>query len=120
MPPESLKDSKKNGFCGKMADIFSFGVTCYCLMYRKLPFQDDNIMELFNQIQKKEPEFEQGPPEQLINLVQGMLAKNPKNRITLEQILEDPWFKESYPSFDYDQYMVDQQQDNVNNEEKEQ
>lgn len=49
-----------------------------------------------------------------------MLAKNPKNRITLEQILEDPWFKESYPSFDYDQYMVDQQQDNVNNEEKEQ
>jgi len=51
MAPESLKDNKqKSGFCGKMADIFSLGITFYCMIYKKLPFSNDIIMELFNQI----------------------------------------------------------------------
>lgn len=55
MAPESLKESKeKQGFCGKMADIFSLGVTFYCLIYKRLPFNHNTMMELFNQIQKKE------------------------------------------------------------------
>ena len=51
MAPESLKDSKdKSGFYGQQADIFSLGVTFYCLLYQKLPFYHDNMLELFNQI----------------------------------------------------------------------
>ncbi len=49
MAPESLKDSKdKSGFYGQISDIFSLGVTFYCLIYRKLPFAHNNLMELFN------------------------------------------------------------------------
>lgn len=49
MAPESLSDSQdnENGYDGKKADIWSLGVTFYCMVYLKLPFYHDNLMELF-------------------------------------------------------------------------
>lgn len=49
MAPETLKDNKdKSGFNPFQADIFSLGVTFYCLVYGKVPFYHDNMVELFN------------------------------------------------------------------------
>ena len=49
MAPETLKDNKeKSGFNPFMADIFSLGVTFYCLIYQKVPFYHENMVELFN------------------------------------------------------------------------
>jgi serine/threonine protein kinase len=38
MSPESLRDTTGEGYCGIMSDLWSLGVTFYCLMYLKLPF----------------------------------------------------------------------------------
>ncbi|KRX09884.1 Protein kinase-like domain [Pseudocohnilembus persalinus] len=121
MAPESLKDNKQNGFDGKLADIYSLGVTFYCMIYQKLPFEEiQNLMALFNQIQYSEPVFQQGPPPELINIIKKMMAKNPKDRISLPQILEDPWFQVKYPAIDYDQESIDQTNQNINEQNQNQ
>lgn len=55
MAPESLKsDGNENGFDGRLADIWSLGVTLYCLAYKKLPFQDNSLVKLIEDIRKEE------------------------------------------------------------------
>jgi serine/threonine protein kinase len=52
MPPESLSSNpKKDGYNGFKADIWSLGVTFYCLVYFKLPFYHDSLIEIFKLIQ---------------------------------------------------------------------
>ncbi len=52
MAPECLKENKqdKSGYVGQMADVWSLGVVMYCVITLKLPFSDDNMMQLFNKI----------------------------------------------------------------------
>ena len=55
MAPESLREGEdKNGFSGALADVFSLGITFYCLTHFKLPFDNGNIMELFDDIFQKD------------------------------------------------------------------
>lgn len=56
MSPESLKENKgfNPGYVGTKADIWSLGVSMYCVLYKKLPFANDNMMQLFQEIIIKE------------------------------------------------------------------
>lgn len=55
MAPECLKDKKsgKGGYSGQQADIWSLGVVLYCIVERKLPFYDENLLQLFQKIESE-------------------------------------------------------------------
>jgi [calcium/calmodulin-dependent protein kinase] kinase len=55
MPPEACdKDKVKLGFSGKSADVWALGVTFFCFTFLEVPFNGDNISELFERISKAE------------------------------------------------------------------
>lgn len=55
MPPEALsKETSKEGYNGKRADIWSLGVTFFCFAFLEIPFQGGNLVEIFEVIKEKE------------------------------------------------------------------
>lgn len=92
MAPEALKEEKEN-FSGKGLDIWAMGVTLYCFLFGKCPFEDDLPLSLHQKILKDPVIFPSKPSisKPLQNLLLRMLDKNPETRITLSQLKEDPW-----------------------------
>src|ERR1700712_3293745 len=53
LPPE-LCVAKHGDISGKAADLWSMGVSLYCLKYGKLPFKKDNVLEMCEAIRTQE------------------------------------------------------------------
>ncbi|XP_022890726.1 CBL-interacting serine/threonine-protein kinase 3-like [Olea europaea var. sylvestris] len=97
--PEVLND---HGYDGATADLWSCGVILFVLLAGYLPFDDSNLMNLYNKISSAEFTY---PPWISFNarkLITQILNPNPTTRITIPEILEDEWFKKDYkpPVFD--------------------
>ncbi|XP_059155965.1 calcium/calmodulin-dependent protein kinase kinase 1-like isoform X2 [Physella acuta] len=92
MAPETLKDDANN-FQGKALDIWALGITLYCFIYGKVPFEEEYVLGLHKKILKEHVRFPEKPQtsEDVKNLILRMLNKNPSTRITLPEIKEDPW-----------------------------
>lgn len=76
------------------ADIWALGVVLYLLMTKKLPFsldkqeENDFIKQSFEiKVTKEEIDFEKVPAN-FRDLIKGMLAKNPNERLECEQLVE--------------------------------
>lgn len=51
MPPEACnKDTIKDGYSGKAADIWALGITFYAFAYLTVPFMGDSVPDIFNNI----------------------------------------------------------------------
>ena len=78
-------------------DIWSCGVILYILLCGYAPFYGENDKEIYNQVLKGEYDFPkeewQNVSEEAKNLVQKMLEKDTKKRITALDALQDKWFK---------------------------
>jgi len=93
-PPESLSQQPgEPPYSGKLADIWSLGVTLYSLVFGKVPFYDDNILALYNKIRTHQVQFPPGEEisSELDDLIRRMLVKDPKERITLQEIKDHDW-----------------------------
>ncbi|XP_022337138.1 calcium/calmodulin-dependent protein kinase kinase 1-like isoform X4 [Crassostrea virginica] len=92
MAPETLKEEKEN-FSGKATDIWAIGVTLYCFVIGRCPFEDDFPLSLHKKIMNDAVKFPEKPliTEKLKDLILKMLDKNPETRITLPQVKEHPW-----------------------------
>ena len=92
--PEVLK---KEGY-SKETDVWSTGVIIYTMLARALPFHSGDVKNTFHLIKNAEPDFSgecwQNISEKCIDFIKKTLIKNPKARITVDQALEHPWFKE--------------------------
>uniref|UniRef100_A0A3Q3JUM4 calcium/calmodulin-dependent protein kinase n=1 Tax=Monopterus albus TaxID=43700 RepID=A0A3Q3JUM4_MONAL len=88
MAPETMTEHKQS-FSGKALDVWAMGVTLYCFVFGKCPFYDEYIVSLHNKIRNKPVEF----PEinELKDLTEQMLDKNPETRITIPEIKLHPW-----------------------------
>lgn len=84
MPPE-LCVPKHGEVDGRAADIWSMGVTLYCLVFGKIPFEKHGMIELYQSIRMDQPEFEECS-EGIRDLLCRLLAKDPGQRINMDQI----------------------------------
>ncbi|KAK1148239.1 hypothetical protein N8T08_010048 [Aspergillus melleus] len=90
LPPE-LCVVKHGDVSGKAADIWSMGVTLYCLRYGKLPFEKQSIFELYDAIKNDPIVCEGETDDNFRNLMTRILEKDPAKRITMDELRAHPW-----------------------------
>jgi calcium/calmodulin-dependent protein kinase kinase 2 len=85
LPPE-LCVVKHGDISGKSADIWSMGVTLYCLRYGHIPFEKSGIFELYDAIKSAEPSFEPEANKDLQDLMLRILEKDANKRIKMPEL----------------------------------
>jgi [calcium/calmodulin-dependent protein kinase] kinase len=85
MPPE-LCVAKHGEVSGRAADIWSMGVTLYCMLFGKIPFEKHGMLELYQAIREDGPEMDGDIAPELRDLLEKLLHKDPLQRITMDQL----------------------------------
>ncbi|CAL9234953.1 unnamed protein product [Arabidopsis halleri] len=87
--PEILS---KKGYEGAKVDVWSCGIVLFVLAAGYLPFNDPNLMNMYKKIYKGEYRFPRWMSQDLKRFISRLLDINPGTRITIDEILKDPWF----------------------------
>lgn len=97
--PEVLSEK---GYDGTAFDVWSCGVILFVLMAGYLPFDEENLMALYKKIMKAEYTCPPWFSHDAKKLISRILDPNPLTRMTIPEILQDPWFKKGYkpPQFE--------------------
>ncbi|KAF2756174.1 kinase-like protein [Pseudovirgaria hyperparasitica] len=90
MPPE-LCIAKHGIVSGKAADIWSMGVTLYCLKFGRIPFEKTGMLDLYESIRNDSVDMDGECSEALHDLLLKLLNKDPQQRITMDELREHPW-----------------------------
>ncbi|KAK8944736.1 Serine/threonine-protein kinase SAPK3 [Platanthera zijinensis] len=98
--PEVL--SRKE-YDGKIADVWSCGVTLYVMLVGSYPFEDPDDPRNFRKtisrilaIQYSIPEYVRVSAD-CRQLLSRIFVSNPSNRITISEIYKNPWFLKNMP-----------------------
>ncbi|XP_073149126.1 CBL-interacting serine/threonine-protein kinase 14-like [Henckelia pumila] len=83
----------KQGYDGAKIDVWSCGVILFVLNAGYLPFNDTNLMAMYRKIYKGDFRCPKWTSPELKRLLSRILDPNPASRITLDEILLDPWFQ---------------------------
>ncbi|KAK6926806.1 Protein kinase domain [Dillenia turbinata] len=76
---------------GKAADTWAVGVTLYGMVLGKYPFLGDTLQDTYDKIVNKPLSLPGNMNPQLKNLIEGLLCKDPKQRMTLSNVAEHSW-----------------------------
>ncbi|KAK7532744.1 kinase-like domain-containing protein [Phyllosticta citricarpa] len=90
MPPE-LCVPKHGDVSGKAADIWSMGVTLYCLRFGRIPFEKAGMIDLYDSIRNDEVELGPDCDDDFADLMRRVLDKNPETRIVMDDLREHRW-----------------------------
>lgn len=88
--PEILS---KKGYDGAKVDVWSCGVILFVLTAGYLPFNDPNLMAMYKKIYTGDFRCPKWMSNDLKRFLTRLLDTNPETRITVDQIINDPWFK---------------------------
>jgi calcium/calmodulin-dependent protein kinase kinase 2 len=78
--------TKHGDVFGKAADIYSMGVSLYCLMFGRIPFEGSGILELYEAIRNDGPVVDPKMGTNFVDLMQKILEKDPWKRITMREL----------------------------------
>ena len=95
----------RNVHAPKPTDMWSLGITVFCLIYGKFPFALDNFasdpdkpahIRVTDNVMPYPLVFPEWPviPEELRNIISGLLDKDPTKRMTAEELANNPWITE--------------------------
>ncbi|KAL4240820.1 hypothetical protein ACF0H5_001608 [Mactra antiquata] len=82
-------------YLGAEADIWSMGILLYALLCGYLPFDDENIPQLYKKIQSGKYETPWWLSQDSKELISAMLQLDPKRRVTINQLVTHPWLMEA-------------------------
>ncbi|KAG0338994.1 serine/threonine-protein kinase HAL4/sat4, partial [Podila horticola] len=93
--PEEFKTKE---YDARRVDIWACGIVYYCMVYQGIPFraavaQDPNYQLFVDMRSVNNYEPLEKLPVGCRKLMKRILDPNPETRITMEEILEDEWFK---------------------------
>ncbi|KAL6627225.1 hypothetical protein ACP70R_030951 [Stipagrostis hirtigluma subsp. patula] len=86
----------KKGYDGAKADIWSCGVILFVLLAGYLPFHESNLMDMYRKISRGDVKYPQWFSSDIKRLLPRLLDPNPNTRITIDKLVEHPWFKKGY------------------------
>ena len=78
----------------KPADIYSFGVCLYEMLFGKLPFTEMNIMKLYKQITNGKFSFPSTASHNAKSLISALTIKNPEKRPLIHEVKNHPFFED--------------------------
>ena len=87
IPPEVIKRAPFN----YKSDIFSIGILLYAMLVGKMPFVGASPDEIFYNTCNIEPYFPASLTRAAVDLLRGLLSKEPQNRPDILQIMAHPW-----------------------------
>lgn len=85
MPPE-LCTLQGGSVDGRAADIWSMGITLFCLRFGRVPFDEEAVLDLYNAILRQDVELDDGIDDDLADLFRRILEKDPAKRIKMEKL----------------------------------
>ncbi|KAK3357664.1 kinase-like domain-containing protein [Lasiosphaeria hispida] len=90
LPPE-LCVARHGDVSGKAADVWSMGVSLYCLRYGRIPFERDGVLDMYDAIKTETPKFPPDENEQFVDVMSRLMEKDPEQRITMAKLRGHPW-----------------------------
>lgn len=91
MSPEIIKGLPYTEKC----DIWSAGVLLYAMLCQYLPFTCDSIPKTHERVLFAEPQYPPYLSDEAVDLLSGMLKKDPHERLSLEDVIHHPWFDQA-------------------------
>ncbi|KAL3698304.1 hypothetical protein R1sor_012380 [Riccia sorocarpa] len=76
---------------GRAADVWALGCTLYCMVFGKYPFVGDTLQGTYERIVNDEFWYPEDIDSDLLDLLHGLLCKDPKKRLTLDEVAKHPW-----------------------------
>jgi len=91
--PEDNKDLTSPAYDAQV-DVWGLGVVAYELLVGATPFEDDERVETIQGILQSEPDIPEFLSQDARDFIRVTLAKNPRDRPTVKQLMAHPWVQE--------------------------
>ncbi|KAJ9510752.1 hypothetical protein QJQ45_027611 [Haematococcus lacustris] len=91
LAPEMMKPNTR--YRGRPTDVYALGACLYTLVFGRIPFSAPNLYKLFQVVQNEPVRYPEDTPvsDALRHMLGAMLTKNPRERISLPQLMTHPW-----------------------------
>ncbi|KAJ4890532.1 Serine/threonine-protein kinase GRIK1 [Raphanus sativus] len=76
---------------GRAADTWALGITLYLMILGHYPFLGETLQDTYDKIVDDPLIIPDGMNPYLKDLIEGLLCKDPKERMTLKAVAEHPW-----------------------------
>ncbi|KAB7495056.1 Aurora kinase [Armadillidium nasatum] len=90
LPPEMIEDKPHD----ENVDVWALGILCYELLCGSPPFEAESERMTYRLISRVEIRYPDHMTPGAINLISKLLRYNPKERLSLDKVLNHPWIVE--------------------------